>query len=96
MVGSCPVAQAIERRLDLRLERRERRHGSLLGAVHFRCGDVELRPVAGGETDGLALVLSQPRCERLRFFLPERHLLTQLDRRVMVRGADEDEMHHAK
>ena len=96
MVSSSPVAQAVERGLDLGLERSERRGGSALGLACIGGGDIELRAVAGREAGHLASVLRQPCGKRLRLVAVERNLLAQLDRRVVVRGADEDEMHHAK
>src|SRR5205085_9975541 len=51
-----------------------------------------LRAVARRKDDRLAQLLG----ERRRLLPVERDPLAQLDRRVMVRGADEDEMHQAK
>src|SRR5262249_31096257 len=57
---------------------------------------VQLGAVAGREANGFAPVRREPGRERRRFLASKRHLLAQLDRRVVVRGADEDEAHHAK
>ena len=86
------VAQAVERGLDLRLELGERRDRTLLGLVDVFRHDIELRAVARREADRLA-ELSGEQC---RMLTVERDPLSQLDRRVMVRGADENEAHHAK
>ena len=90
------VAQPVERALDLRLELRERGDRSALDRVPALAHDVELGAVAGREADGLAAALREPRGERRRLLGVEGDPLPQLERRAMVRGADEDEVHHAK
>ena len=92
VVRRGPVLQPVERRLDLRAERRERRDRSLLGLLRVVGGEVELGAVAGREADRLAPVRGEPGRQRLRVVAVERDLLAQLDRRVVVGGADEDEV----
>src|SRR5437588_156226 len=75
---------------------RERRGSCALRLARVGGGDIELGAVAGRDANRLASVLRQPRGERLRLIAVERNLLAQLDRRVVVRGADEDEADHAK
>src|SRR5689334_19193838 len=86
------VSQTVERVLDLRLERRERCDGPTLGLGRIVGNDVELRAVAGREAHGLAEL------ERhgMRVVAVERNALPELDRCVMVRGSDENEMHQLK
>ena len=96
MVRRGAVVQPVERRLDLGPERRERRDRILLGLLRVVGGEVELGAVAGREADRFASVRREPGRQRLRVVAVERHLLAQLDRRVVVGGADEDEAHHAK
>src|SRR5512135_1542535 len=96
MVRRRLIAQPVERRLDIGLERREGRNSLPFGCLCVGRRNVELRTVAGREANGLAPVLRQPGDELLRFVPPERHLLAELDRRVVMRGADEDEARHAK
>ncbi len=96
MVRGRPILEPVERRLDFGAERRERRNGVSLGLLRVVGGEVELRAVAGREADRFAPVRREPRRQRLRVVAVERHLLAQLDRRAVVRGADEDEAHHAK
>src|SRR5262249_48597101 len=91
-----PVLQPIERRLDFRPERRERGDRLALCLLGVVGGHVELGAVAGREAHRLAPVRRQTRRERPRILAIERDLLAQLDRRVVMRGADEDETHHAK
>ena len=90
------VAQAVERRLHLGLELGERRDGGSLRGVDVRCGEVELRAVARREAHGFAAVRRQPLRKRRRGVAIERDALAQLERSVVVRGADEDEAHHEK
>ena len=96
MVRRCPVLQPVERRLDLRPERRERRGRIPLGLLRVGGGDVELGAVAGREAGRFASALREAGRQRLRGVAVERHLLAQLHRRVVVGGTDEDEAHHAK
>ena len=86
------VAQAIERGLDLRLELCERGDRALLGLAGILRDDVELGAVARREADGLAELERQLRCG----LTIERDPFAQLDRCVMVRRADKNEMRHAK
>ena len=86
------VAQAIERGLDLRLELCERGDRALLGLAGVLRDDVELGAVARREAHGLTELERQ----RRGGLTIERDPFAQLDRCVMVRGADKDEMHHAK
>ena len=86
------VAQAVERRFDLRLEFGQHRDRPLLGLVNVFRHDIELGAVAGRETHGLAELGGEKR----RLFMVERHTFSQLDRSVMVRRADKDEADHVK
>src|SRR4051794_16012911 len=86
------VAQAVERGLDLRLELDERRDSALLGLDGVLRHHVQLGAIARREADGVAELGSQ--CRGL--LGTERDALAQLDRSVVVRRADEDEVHHAK
>jgi len=96
MVGGGTVVEPVERRLHLGLEGGEHRNGLPLRGLCVGSGDIQLRAVARRETDGLAPICRQPRRERLRLVPAERDLLAHLDRRAVVRGADEGETHHAK
>ncbi len=96
VVRGSPVLQPVERRLDLRPERRERGDRIPLGLLRVLGCEVELGAVAGREADSLAPVRRQPGGERLRGVPVERHLLAQRHGRVVVGGADEDEADHAK
>ena len=96
MVRGGPVVQPVERGLDLGAERRECRDRVALGLLGIVGCEVELRAVAGREADRFPPIHREPRRQRLRVVTVERHLLTQLDRRAVVRGADEDEADHAK
>ncbi len=90
-VMSCgPVLEPVERGLDLRPERGQCGDRGELGLLRIVGGEVELGAVAGREAGGLASVRGEPRSERVRVVAPERDLLTQLDRSVVMRGADED------
>ena len=90
------VAQAVERRSELLLEREQRGFGLFLGAFRRLVREVELRAVAGRETHRLA-VLAGKRPGQLGCTLGiESRALPQLDRRLMVRDADEDDAHVAK
>src|SRR5262249_20084441 len=75
-----PVGDRLERLTGQLLERAQR--GPLVLA-----GDVHLRPVAGREAHGVA----ERARERRRPVERERHALAQLDRRDVVRDADERE-----
>ena len=86
------VVQAVERVLDLRLERGENRDRARFCVVGVFGGDVELGAVARREADGLAELLR----ERGRLLRVERNALAELDRRVVMRGADENEAHQLK
>ena len=90
------IVQPVERRLDLGLERGERGNGVALGRLGVVGRDVELGAVARRETHRLATALREPRGKRLRRLPLERDPLPQLDRRMVVRGADEDEADHPK
>ena len=89
------AVQPVEHRADVRPRR------ARASAPRRRCsatplldtGEVELGAVAGRQADGLAARL-RPAGGRARRRPPvERHALAHLDRRVMVRGADEDDAH---
>jgi hypothetical protein len=82
------VAQPVERVLDVR----QRRDPASLGLVGVLRREVDLGPVARREHDGFAELA----CERVGGVLLQRDALPLFDRRVVVRGADEDEMHQAK
>src|SRR3954471_5274281 len=86
------VAQAVERVLDLRLEGGERRDRAHLDVGRVIAYDVELGSGARREADRFA--------ELARDFVGvlavERDALAELDRSVMVRGADENEVHQLK
>ena len=86
------VAQPIERRLNPRLELGKRSDGQPLHSFGVVRNDVELRAVARREAHRLA----EPGSERRALLAVERHTFPQLDRCVMVRGADENETHHVK
>src|SRR5204862_1055229 len=86
------VVQPVERLLHLRLELRERGNRAPLGRLTVDRRDVQLRAVAGREADALAEAARQVR----RGLEIERDALPQLDGRVVVGGADEDEAHQAK
>ena len=86
------VVQAVERVLDLRLERGERLDRVRFGGLDVLRGDVELGAVARREANGLAELVRK----RARVLGVERDALAELDRRVMVRGADENEAHQLK
>ena len=90
------VAQPVEGRAQLRLERKERCLRLLFGSVPGLVREVELRAVAGREADDLAPLagegLRQLRCT----VTVERCTLAQLDGRLMVGDADEDDAHVAK
>src|SRR5213075_319801 len=86
------VVEPVERLLDLRLELGQRLDREPLRRGAVRCRHVELGAVAGREADRLA----EPPRERGRLPAVERDTLPELDRGVMVRGADEDETHQAK
>ena len=90
------IVQPVERGLDLGLERSERGDSVTLGRLRVVGRDVELGAVARREAHRLAAALREPRGERLRRLPLERDPLAQLDRRVVVRGADEDEADHPK
>jgi hypothetical protein len=86
------VVQAVERVLDLRLERRKRLDRACFGGLDILRGDVELGAIARREANGLA----ELQRERARVLRVERDALAELDGRVMVRGADENEAHQLK
>ena len=90
------VVQAVERLLDLRLERGERGDRGPLGRLGVGAGDVQLGAVARREADGLAAPRREPRGELAGLLAVERHPFPQLDGRVVVGGADENEPHQAK
>ena len=90
------VAQAVERRLHLRLELSERSDRGLLRRVDVRRSDVQLGAVARREAHRLAADGCEPRRELRAVLAVERDPLAQLDGRVVVRGADEDEADHPK
>jgi hypothetical protein len=82
------IAEPVQRGLDVG----ERCDGATFGLLGVVGGDVDLGAVAGRQHDSLAELL----CERVRLLRIERNALPQLDGSVMVRRADEDEMHQAK
>src|SRR5207253_567071 len=90
------ILQPVERRLDLRLERRKRGDGVALGRLRVIGRDIELGAVARREADRFAPALREPRRERLRRLPLERDPLAQLDGRMVMRRADEDETDHPK
>jgi hypothetical protein len=94
VVRRRPVAKPVKRGLDLGLQRREHLDCVPLRFLRIGGGDVQLCAVAGREADSLTLFPGQPSRERFRILSAECDLLAQLDRRVVVRGADEDEAQH--
>ena len=66
----------------------------MLGLFRVGRDQIQLGAVAGREADRLALLPRQPGRQRLRVVAVERDLLAQLDRRVVMGGADEDEAQH--
>ena len=90
------VAQAVERRSELLLEREQRGFGLFLGAFRRLVREVELRAVAGRETHGLAGLAGKRPGQLGRTLGIESRALPQLNRRLMVRDADEDDAHVAK
>jgi hypothetical protein len=90
------IAKPIEGGLDVGLELGERRDCRLLGGFDVGRGHVQLGAVARREADGLAAGRREPLREIGGRVVAERDTLAQLDRRVMVRGADENEAHQEK
>jgi len=86
------VSQPVERRLHLRLELGERLDRTPLRVFEIVGGDIELGAIARREADRLP----ETRGKHRRLLTVERDALAQLDRCVVVRGADEDETHQAK
>jgi hypothetical protein len=96
MQDRSAILQPVKRGLDVGLERSKRSNRIVLGYLGVVGRDVELGPVARRETDGLATALGKPCGELLRRVTLERDPLPELYRRVVVRGAYEDEADHPK
>ena len=86
--GGRLVAQGVEGRRDLALrhvpERGELGEGAGLRGVRIRVDDVELRPVARRERNGLALLAGQPVHELRVLRRAHEELLPKLHGRAMV------------
>src|SRR5581483_3065567 len=82
------VAQPVEHGLELA----EDLDRAAFRLVRVLCLDIELGAVACGETDRGAELLRN----RVRLVPVERNALAQLDGSVVVRGADEDQVHQPK
>ena len=93
MERRCLVAEAIERRPELLLEREQRRLGLALGLVGRVISQIQLGAVARREADGLAALAREPQGELARAVRVERCALPQLDGSLVVRDADEDDAH---
>src|SRR5689334_9470772 len=86
------VAQAVERLLNIRLERSERGDRPPFAVVGVVGCEVDLGAIARGEAHRFSKL--GRKCVRL--LAVERDALAQLDRRVVMRGADEDDAHQLK
>src|SRR5262249_4069698 len=87
------VLEPVERSPEVRFEREQRRLGAPLGIrSRFVC-EIQLRPVAGGETHGLAGVAAEPARELGCLMRRQRSTLAKLDGCAVMRDADEDDPH---
>ena len=90
------VSEPVQRRPELRFEREERGLRPALGLVAGLVCEVELRPVARRQADRLRRGARERSRERGAALPVERSAFTQLERSLMVRDADEDELAHEK
>ena len=96
--SGLPILLDVQGALELRARQARQRDelgdcllARRLGVVR---GDVEADAVAGREGDRLAQRAGEPPRQLPRYEVVEREPLPQLDRRVAVRGADEEEARH--
>ena len=93
MERSGLVPEPVQRRAELLLECEQSRLGLPLRRVGGLLRKVELGPIAGRQADGLATLAGQSAREITRAIEVERSALAQLDGRLVVRNADEDDTH---
>src|SRR5437588_2636463 len=90
------VTQAIERGAELLFQREQRRLGLPFGFLRRLVGEVQLRAVARREADGLTLISCKLPGELGCAFRLERRAFAELDRRLVVGDANEDDAHVGK
>ena len=87
------IAQAVERRAEVGLEREQRGFGTPLGVATGLVREIELRSVAGRETHCFARRPLEPVRKLCSLLAAERCPLAELNRRAVMGDPDEDDPH---